>query len=59
MAISRFFSKKKRLPTLVKCTHCDYEFHLSPTEVRLLHTQNAGVLSALLKNYVIFAILAL
>ena len=42
MAIFRFFSKKKRLPTLVKCTHCDYEFHLSPTEVRLLHTQNSG-----------------
>ena len=42
MAIFPFFSKKKRQPALVKCTYCDYEFHLSPREVRLLHTQNAG-----------------
>jgi hypothetical protein len=42
MAIFRFFSKKKRQPTLLRCTYCNYEFHLSPREVRLLCTQNAG-----------------
>jgi len=42
MDIFRFFSKKKKQPTLIRCTHCHYEFHLSPREVRLLYTQNAG-----------------
>lgn len=42
MGIFRFFSKKKRQPTLLRCTYCNYEFHLSPGEVRLLCTQNAG-----------------
>jgi len=42
MGIFRFFSKKKRQHTLLRCTYCNYEFHLSPREVRLLCTQNAG-----------------
>ena len=41
MGIFPFFSKKKKQPTLVRCTHCNYEFHLSPREVRLLCSQNA------------------
>ncbi|MEK6589958.1 MAG: hypothetical protein AABZ11_04690 [Nitrospinota bacterium] len=27
---------------LVRCTHCYYEFHLSPREVRLLEKQNTS-----------------
>lgn len=42
MAIFPFFSKKKKQPTLVRCTYCKYEFHLSPREVRILETQNSG-----------------
>ncbi len=42
MAIFPFFSKRNKQPTLVRCTHCNYEFHLSPREVRILETQNVG-----------------
>lgn len=42
MGISHFFSKDKKQPILVRCTHCSYEFHLLPDEVRLLETRNAG-----------------
>ncbi len=41
MGIFNFFSKKNKLPVLVRCTYCYYEFDLSPGEVRLLETQNA------------------
>lgn len=41
MGIFHFFFKKNKLPVLVRCTHCYYEFDLSPREVRLLETQNA------------------
>lgn len=41
MAIFPFFSKKKQ-PVLVRCTYCYDEFYLSPREVRLLETKNAG-----------------
>ena len=41
MDIFHFFSKKHRQPVLVRCTHCYYEFHLSPREVRLLEGKNA------------------
>ena len=42
MGIFNFFSKKHKLPILVRCTYCYYEFDLSPREVRLLETKNAG-----------------
>jgi len=42
MDIFHFFSKKKKQPTLLRCTHCNYEFHLSPREVRILETRNLG-----------------
>jgi hypothetical protein len=50
MGIFHFFSKEKKQsvpfdPTqdmLVRCTHCSYEIHLLPREVRLLETRNAG-----------------
>lgn len=42
MGIFNFFSKKNKLPVLVRCTHCYYEFDLSPREVRLLETKNTG-----------------
>ena len=42
MGIFNFFFKKNKLPVLVRCTHCYYEFDLSPREARLLETQNAG-----------------
>mgnify|MGYP003492918626 FL=1 len=50
MGIFHFFSKEKKLPVpfdpaqdmLVRCTHCSYEIHLLPREVRLLETRNAG-----------------
>ncbi len=42
MGIFNFFSKKNKLPILVRCTYCYYEFDLSPREVRLLETKNAG-----------------
>ena len=41
MGISPFLFKKKQ-PTLVRCTYCYDEFYLSPREVRLLETKNAG-----------------
>lgn len=40
MAIFPFFSKKNKQPILVRCTHCYYEFHLLPGEVRLLEAKN-------------------
>ncbi len=50
MGIFHFFSKEKKLPVsfdptqdmLVRCTHCTYEYHLLPEEVRLLETKNIG-----------------
>lgn len=33
---------RKKQPVLVRCTCCNYEFHLSPREVRLLEKQNAS-----------------
>jgi len=41
VSIFPFFSKKKQ-PVLVRCTYCYDEFYLSPREVRLLETKNAG-----------------
>jgi hypothetical protein len=42
MGIFHFFSKEKKQPVLVRCTHCSYEFHLLPGEVRFLEARNAN-----------------
>ncbi len=38
MAIFNLFEKQK--PILCRCTHCVYEFELTPKELRLLERQN-------------------
>jgi len=39
MGIFNFFKKKP--PVIFRCTYCNYEFDLSPKEVRLLVRQNS------------------
>lgn len=40
MDIFNVFNKFPKNPVLLKCTNCNFEYHLSPREVRLLEKQN-------------------
>ena len=40
MDIFSFFKKFPQKQVLVKCTNCDFEYHLSPREVRILEKHN-------------------